>query len=312
MTTVNNVTISDEEQNKQNVITLAGKVYKILMEYMNKAGPEERTPQKRYEMLYEKYKAMFDTFPTVMSAMAISLVYSEKAFRRLLDKLEILAKEVKEKPQEHGKDGKNKSMIQFAESHALYSKYLYVETCKARGKHYNPKTARKIYEDECTRLISIVHNIEKKEKEAKSEFEAENKKHDEERRNELLQWLSNEKQEMKKNDPEKYEKIKEESQNITNEALKLIKEMDEKEKEKEKEKEDNSALEEYKKDKEIIDKLSEQISSMGETPIDAGDMKTTITQLEAQLQKIKQKEEESWLDGTLIDGKNKQKGKKSQ
>lgn len=160
------------EKNKREAIEIAAKIFKIVT---NPSFANELDADQRHYVCVEKNKGFAQAFPLVLSKMARDFAYSEKAFRRFLDKL-------------HKDPGKG--MDGLIERQADYAAYLYEELCREQGKHYNMKTRRDIYQSEYQQMHQWMKDIKKQEKQAKNELEEESKKSLDERKNELLEFLN--------------------------------------------------------------------------------------------------------------------------
>ncbi|MEM3062016.1 MAG: hypothetical protein QW303_00530 [Nitrososphaerota archaeon] len=165
----------ENEINKEDAIALANEIYKILQDPKIK----DIHPQTRYQMLLKKYPQFSQVYPAVMRYMAIDLKYSEKAFRRFLNKLE-------KDFQNDYRDG----MSKFIEHQADYAKFLYLELCKEQHKHWNLSHANKIWQAEYDYMKKIVERIKKEEEDAKNQFSEEKKRHLRERREELINFIN--------------------------------------------------------------------------------------------------------------------------
>lgn len=160
------------EKNKREAVEAAASIFKIVT---NPSFANQLNADQRHQVCVEKNKGFAQAFPLVLSKMARDFAYSEKAFRRFLDKL-------------HKDPGKGMDGI--IERQADYAGYLYEELCRANGKHVNTKTRRDIWQTEYQQMYQWMKDIKKQEKKAKSELDEESKKSLEERKNELLEFLN--------------------------------------------------------------------------------------------------------------------------
>jgi hypothetical protein len=165
-------------ENREASLALARGIYSGVMqdEAFRKA-----TDEQRYNFLTERFKNFQQAYPMVIKYMALYLQYNEKAFTRFMDKLQ----------REPGK-----GMEGYIERQADYAKFLYEETCRARKKHINSKKAGEIWGDEYNIMIKQYRDMQEQEKKARSEFELENRKHMDERRRELLDFIDSNAEEM--------------------------------------------------------------------------------------------------------------------
>jgi len=171
------------EQNKRDAIKLANQIYKTI------SSPEvrkESTPEQRHKVCIKKFKNFAEAFPLVLAKMSRDGYYNEKAFRRYLDRL-------------HADPGKGMDGVM--ERQCDYAKFLYIEDSKARGRHWDPKTANKIWQQEYKHMKKWVKKTKDQEISAKSEFEDEQKIHVQERKQELLDFLQTARDEQQKEDP---------------------------------------------------------------------------------------------------------------
>lgn len=160
------------EKNKREAIEAAAKIFKVVT---NPSFATQLDADQRHAVCVEKNKGFAQAFPLVLSKIAREFRYNETAFRRFLDKL-------------HRDPGKGMEGV--IERQADYAGYLYEETCRANGKHYNNKTRKDIWQTEYQQMYSWMRDIKKQEKKAKNEFEEESKKGLDERRTELLSFLN--------------------------------------------------------------------------------------------------------------------------
>jgi hypothetical protein len=175
-----------EEELNENIrqsIELANDIYKAVSDpkYF-----DTTTGQTRYEELNKRYPTFAQHYPVCLRLMAHDGKYNEKAFRRFLDK--------------QRKDP-GKGMIGFIERQADYARFLYEEEIKSRGAHINIKHAQHIWNEEYRALKKWVDKLKKDEEDAKNMYESEQSKHDEQRRDELLQFLNEQSPALMKEDP---------------------------------------------------------------------------------------------------------------
>jgi hypothetical protein len=198
--------ISEDEKNKQDTIVLATKIFEKLKECVAEGTSEYNTPEKRYEYCFANYKNMFNQYPNVMGYMTLRMEYNEKAFRRYLDTIQRKAALEKEKDPNNRKTGD--TMQIFTEIQALYGTYLYEQQCKDKGNHPNAKIKKEIYKSECLRIGKWVKDLKKSEKDSKSQYEKEERKNVVDKRKEFCDFLKDETEKFKKNNPEQFQKIK--------------------------------------------------------------------------------------------------------
>ena len=175
-----------EEELNENIrqsIELANDIYKVVIDPKYFAAT---TGQTRYEELNKRYPTFAQHYPVCLRIMAHDGKYNEKAFRRFLDK--------------QRKDP-GKGMAGFIERQADYARFLYEEEIKARGGHINIKHAQHIWNEEYRALKKWTDKLKKDEEDAKSMYEAEQNKHDEQRRDELLRFLNEQSPALMKEDP---------------------------------------------------------------------------------------------------------------
>lgn len=175
-----------EEELAENIrqsIELANDIFKAVSnpDYFNTT-----TGQTRYEELNKRYPTFAQHYPVCLRLMAHDGKYNEKAFRRFLDK--------------QRKDP-GKGMMGFIERQADYARFLYEEETKARGGHINMKHASHIWGEEYKALKKWVDKLKKDEEDAKNMYETEQNKHDEQRREELLQFFNEQSPALLKEDP---------------------------------------------------------------------------------------------------------------
>lgn len=162
---------SQNEKNKEEAITLANNIYKVLMDdRMTKVDPEVR-----YKLVMNKYPTFSQAYPTVLRMMAVNLSYNEKAFRRFFDTLE---------------RDPGKGIEGFIERQADYAKFLYIEGCRSRGRHWDMRKATAIWHAEHKVMKDIMDKIRKEEENAKSKFADDKKRHMSERRQEFLDFIN--------------------------------------------------------------------------------------------------------------------------
>ena len=160
------------EKNKREAIEVAAGIFKIISD---PSIVKITTADERHKMCIEKNKNFAQAFPLVLSKMSRDLAYNESAFRKFLDKLH--------RDPGQGMDG-------VIERQADYAMYLYQEQCKSNGRHYNQKIAKQIRSFELQHMSRWAKDIKKKETSAKSEYAEENKRSLDERKKELLDFVT--------------------------------------------------------------------------------------------------------------------------
>lgn len=174
------------EQNKRDAIQMANNLFKIIS---SSEVVRNTTPEQRHKICIEKSKNFSDAFPLVMAKMARENRYSEIAFRKFLDKL-------------HQDPGQGMEGVM--ERQSDYVKFLYIEECKKSGRHWSMKTANNIWQQEYNHMKKWVKKTKNQEKKIKSEFEDEQVKHVDERKQELFDWLQEAREQQKEEDPEAF------------------------------------------------------------------------------------------------------------
>lgn len=160
------------EKNKREAIEVAAGIFKIISD---PSIVKITTADERHKMCIEKNKNFAQAFPLVLSKMSRDLAYNEAAFRKFLDKLH--------RDPGQGMDG-------VIERQADYAMYLYQEQCKSNGRHYSQKIAQQVRSFELQHMSRWAKDIKKKESSAKSEYAEENKRSLDERKKELLDFVS--------------------------------------------------------------------------------------------------------------------------
>jgi hypothetical protein len=169
-------TAQQEEENARLAIELAGKLYKLVTDPEHAKTWEKVKPEERHQFLCKKYDSFARAFPVVMRFIARDCKYNEIAFRRMLTNQRLKREDRK------GMDG-------YIEDQADYAMFLYIEETKKRGHKPNLKLAREIRAVEVNSMRKHMKKIKQKEKESKSEFEEEGKKHVEECKTELFDFI---------------------------------------------------------------------------------------------------------------------------
>jgi len=131
--------------------------------------------EQQYEWIVDKFPEFSKEHPIVLKKMVFNRCYYESALRNYLDK-----RYMKYPPQ---------SMEDFNDRQADYARFLYIENCKFNKVKWNPSKAKKIWEYESNNLHRIVKKLKEEEKDARSEYERESKRHFEEKKLELLEYL---------------------------------------------------------------------------------------------------------------------------
>jgi hypothetical protein len=159
------------ERNKQDAITLAAKLFKIV----NEPEIKDLTPMERHQLFIDKNKSFSQAFPLVLAKMTRELRYNEVAFRRFLEGL-------------HKNPGKGTEG--YIEHQAHYAKYLYQEECRANNVHINTQHAKEIFNGAYKDMSVWIKDIKKREKIAKNEYRDESQKNLESRRAEFLDFMN--------------------------------------------------------------------------------------------------------------------------
>lgn len=182
-----------EEEEKENIkvtVQLANDIYKVMQDERMK----KITPDDRHKILLQKYKNFADMYPVVLRFLARDVRYNANAFERMLEKL---LKDQKLKSEEDSRTDPKKrkkkdplsAMKAFITHQADYAKFLYLEECKRTGRHYDSRKANAIWSVEYDNMHRALKKIKDDEDKARNEFEEEKKKHLDERRRELLDFI---------------------------------------------------------------------------------------------------------------------------
>lgn len=131
--------------------------------------------QTRHRTLINKYPNFAQAYPLILRYIAIEMKYQPAAFRWFLNKL---------------RRDPGKGMDGYISCQADYARQLYIEECKARGRRVNMKTANKIKDIEYTHMRKVVKKMEEDEKKARNEFEDEERKNLEAKKEELLKFIN--------------------------------------------------------------------------------------------------------------------------
>lgn len=174
------------EQNKRDAIQLATRLFNVIR---NPELVANSTPDQRHKLCIEKARSLAEAFPLVVVKLSRDLDYNEKAFRKFLDRL-------------HQDPGKGMEGVM--ERQADYAKFLYIENCRAKNVHLNMKRAQEIWNHEYKHMKKWVKKTKEQEKSAKSEFEEEQKKHLDERKQELFDFLQEAKHHQQTEDPDAF------------------------------------------------------------------------------------------------------------
>ena len=117
------------------------------------------------EALSKKYEQFYNGFPEVINSMAVGGKYSEKAFRRMLEKSKVVSR----------------SPEGFAELQAHYAVELY----RATTRRWNGRIAREIREEVQKRYNDGLKEMMKKQKQAEEELAEFDRKFNEELKDEI-------------------------------------------------------------------------------------------------------------------------------
>jgi hypothetical protein len=183
---------AEERENIKKTLELMDDIYKVVKD---ERFHKEFTAEQRHKILLEKYKDIANMYPVVLRIMARDLRYNRVALRRMLEKLlkdqEINALE-NAKRRESGKQKQDPlaAMRSFITHQADYAKFLYIEETKKAGRHLNMKNAKKIWNIEYDNMNRALKKIKEDEDRARNEFEDEKKKHLDQRRKELLDFVT--------------------------------------------------------------------------------------------------------------------------
>lgn len=167
--------LTKEEEVNENIrqsIELANEIFKVVT---NPDYVKATTGQTRYEELNKRYPTFAQHYPVCLRMMAHNGKYNERAFRQFLEK--------------QRKDP-GKGMIGFIERQADYARFLYIEDTKANKRHVSMKIAAKIWQEEYAALKKWVDKLKKDEDDAKSLYEAEQARHREQKKQELLDFIN--------------------------------------------------------------------------------------------------------------------------
>lgn len=182
---------AEERENINKTLELMDDIYKVVKD---KRFHKEFNADQRHKILIEKYKDIANMYPVVLRIMAQDLRYNRTALRRMLEKLlkdqEINALE-NAKRRESGKHKQDSlaAMRSFITHQADYAKFLYIEETKRAGRHLDMKKANKIWNIEYDNMNRALKKIKDDEDRARNEFEDEKKKHLDQRRKELLNFV---------------------------------------------------------------------------------------------------------------------------
>jgi hypothetical protein len=158
-------------ENIRQALDLAGKLHELVQD---RAFREEFGDRERYNILCKKYPTFAQAYPVCLRMIAMNVKYSERAFRRFLEKQ---------------RDDPGKGMSGYIERQADYARFLYEEDCRTRRRHINYETAKRIWDEEYKALKHWVTTIEEQESKSKNEYEEEHAKHLAQRRRELLDYM---------------------------------------------------------------------------------------------------------------------------
>jgi len=184
---------NEEKENIRVTVQLADDIFKV----MKDKRMREIDPDDRHKIVLQKYKNFADQYPVVLRFLARDLRYNRTAFIRMMEKM---IKDQKAKAEADSKiDPKKRqnrdpmeAMKAFIVHQADYAKFLYLEECKRTGRHYSIKKANAIWRVEYDNMSKALKKIKEDEDNARNEFEEEKKKHLDERRRELLDFIMEE------------------------------------------------------------------------------------------------------------------------
>lgn len=159
-------------KNIEDAIKLAGDIFKVVSD---KQFIEKFDEDTRHKVVVDKYPNFSKAYPLIVRYIARDLKYSEKAFRKFLDKL---------------KTNPGKGMQGFIERQADYAKYLYIEDHKQYGRPWSAEKAKQIWELEYNNMNSSIKKLEKEEKLAKNEFKEERERNVKQKKKELLDFVN--------------------------------------------------------------------------------------------------------------------------
>lgn len=169
-------TAQQEEENARLAMELAGKLHKLIIDPENASMWEKTKPDERHRFLCQKYDSFARAFPLVIRFIARDGRYNENAFRKMLTNQRL-------------KRESRKGMEGYIEDQADYAMFLYLEECRKERRRPNMKLAGEIRKVEITAMRKHMKKIQQKEKDSKSEFEEESKKHVQECKDELFDFI---------------------------------------------------------------------------------------------------------------------------
>jgi len=156
------------EEVQQHAINTAKGLNKMMIEHMaNKSGDD------RYKFICENFGNFARAYPIVVKYIAFNQCFFVAAFKKFF-------KRITTNP--------GKGMEGYMENQAYYAKYLYEESCKMNGKRIIAHEANKIFSEELRGMTKNMKDIQKKEKDAKSEYEEIEKENNIKRRLELIEF----------------------------------------------------------------------------------------------------------------------------
>jgi len=162
----------ESEKNIEEALTLAKNIFAVIK---NPEFVKNYDADTRHQVVIKKYPNFASAYPIILKYLARDLKYNEKAFRRFLNKIKV---------------DPGKGMEGFIERQADYAKFLYIEDCKAIRQHWSMKIASSIWSTEYNHMYKMLKKMKKDEKEAKNEFEEEEKKNLEVKKQELLDFIN--------------------------------------------------------------------------------------------------------------------------
>jgi hypothetical protein len=159
------------EQNKLAALKLAGDIYRVVTD--PRFLQQVPNPETRQKVVSKKYPNFAQAYPVILRWLARDLKYSRRAFKKFLEKLE--------------KDP-GKGMEGFIERQADYVRFLYMDL--NRGKHPSQRIANELWRMEYENMMKWYKKIKEEEKSARNEYEEEEAKNLEIKRQELLDFVN--------------------------------------------------------------------------------------------------------------------------
>lgn len=178
----------EEKKNIQVTLQLADDIYKV----MKDKRMLEYSADDRHKIVLQKYKNFADMYPVVLRIMARDIRYNHTAFEKMLEKM-LRDQKAQSQTDEKKRGSKQRdpldAMRAFITHQADYARFLYIEETKRMGRHIDMRKARAIWQIEYGNMNKALKKIKKDEDSARNEFEEEKKKHLDEKRQELLEFL---------------------------------------------------------------------------------------------------------------------------